>query len=111
MPVSKSLTRAGYVQGFVEFVQHEITELVPLVLLWLIAPGNPHITSCKLTQANQPPLHLVVLCWQTLDSLINARVQGFLAGRDVDQFLSFFESLQYAEDIAVVLSEGRLPPR
>ena len=41
-----------YVQRFVEFVQHEVTEMVTLVLLWLIGSRNPHITSCKLPQTN-----------------------------------------------------------
>jgi hypothetical protein len=43
------LNAPGYIQRFVEFLQHEVTELLPLVLLRLIASRHPDIAFCKLT--------------------------------------------------------------
>jgi hypothetical protein len=90
-----------------EFVQYEVTELLPLVLLRLITPRHPDIAFRKLTQANQSPLHLIMLRGYTFDALVNARTHRFLPRREVDQFLSSFERLQHAEDVTVILREAR----
>ena len=94
------------------FAQHKVTKLMSLVLSWLVSPRNPNITPCKRTQANRSPLHLVVLCRHALDALINVRVKSLLQGRNVDQFLPFFEPLQYAGDVArSSAGSWRPPPR
>src|SRR6266446_8041542 len=65
------LDASGYVKRFVKFVQHKVAEIVPLVLLWLIVPWNPDVAPRKLAQANQPPLHFVVLRRHTFYVFVN----------------------------------------
>src|ERR1700722_1424983 len=72
-----------YVQGFMKFLQYKVTKLVAVVLFWLIAPRYPHVAPCKLTQANQSPLHFVMLCGHAHDLFIDERVQGLLACRNM----------------------------
>jgi hypothetical protein len=43
------LNAPGHIQRFVQFVEHEVTELVPLVLLRLITPRHPDVAFRKLT--------------------------------------------------------------
>jgi len=42
-----------------------------------------------------------MLCGYTFDALLNARTHRFLRRREVDQFLSSFECLHHADDVAL----------
>lgn len=46
------LYAAGYIQSLVKLVQHEIAELVALILLRLIFFGHPHIALCWLAETD-----------------------------------------------------------
>jgi hypothetical protein len=71
-----------------EILQHMITELIPLVLLRLVIPRRPDIAFRKLTEANQSPLYLVMLCGYAFNALVNVSTDRCVARRNVDHFLT-----------------------